>query len=134
VGHLENAPERNAAVLIAIAGAIAAVQKFDLSNLIAQGRPLMFRTGICIATALVMAGVLAATLTTAFADTSTPVPPSASSPAPSRMKLTRERLHEMRVKWKENRAKLAACRKDVKSKGLIGDDRWFYIEDCMTKP
>jgi hypothetical protein len=24
-------------------------------------------------------------------------------------------------------------RKEVKSKGLAGDDRWFYIEDCMAK-
>jgi len=26
-----------------------------------------------------------------------------------------------------------SCRKEVKSKGLAGDDRWFYIEDCMGK-
>jgi hypothetical protein len=51
----------------------------------------------------------------------------------SRMKLTVERLKEMRAKWIQNRPKLRACRKEVKSKGLAGDDRWFYIEDCMDK-
>ena len=24
-------------------------------------------------------------------------------------------------------------RVEVKAKGLAGDDRWFYIEDCMNK-
>jgi hypothetical protein len=28
---------------------------------------------------------------------------------------------------------LKVCRKEVKAKGLVGDDRWFYIEDCMEK-
>ena len=50
-----------------------------------------------------------------------------------RMKLTVERLKEMRAKWNENKVKLKACREEVKSKGLAGDDRWFYIEDCMDK-
>jgi hypothetical protein len=22
---------------------------------------------------------------------------------------------------------------EVKAKGLVGDDRWFYMEDCMDK-
>jgi len=22
---------------------------------------------------------------------------------------------------------------EVKAKGLIGDDRWFYIQDCMNR-
>ena len=83
----------------------------------------MFRTAVCLATALVMAGTLVA----ASAQTSPP------APAPSRMKLTRERLKEMRAHWLENRGKLKACRAEVKSKGLIGDDRWFFIEDCMAK-
>jgi hypothetical protein len=39
----------------------------------------------------------------------------------------------MRTKWKANRPKLVACRKEVKAKGLVGDDRWFYMEDCMDK-
>jgi hypothetical protein len=49
------------------------------------------------------------------------------------MKLTVERLKEMRAKWKANKPKLMACRKEVKAKGLAGDDRWFYIADCMDK-
>ena len=32
-----------------------------------------------------------------------------------------------------NKPKLKVCRKEVKAKGLVGDDRWFYIEDCMEK-
>ena len=38
-----------------------------------------------------------------------------------------------RAKWSENKAKLKTCRAEVRSKGLAGDDRWFYIEDCMEK-
>jgi len=44
-----------------------------------------------------------------------------------------EKLKEMKTKWSANRPKLKACRAEVKSKGLTGDDRWFYIEDCMNK-
>jgi hypothetical protein len=40
---------------------------------------------------------------------------------------------EMKAHWSANKGKLAVCRKEVKSKGLAGDDRWFYIEDCMAK-
>jgi hypothetical protein len=39
----------------------------------------------------------------------------------------------MKAKWNANKPKLKACRKEVKAKGLVGDDRWFYIEDCMDK-
>jgi hypothetical protein len=49
------------------------------------------------------------------------------------MKLTADRLKEMKAKWSQNKSKLVSCRKEVKSKGLAGDDRWFYIEDCMGK-
>jgi hypothetical protein len=52
---------------------------------------------------------------------------------PSRMKLTMERLKEMKAKWLANRPKLRACKKEVRAKGLAGDDRWFYIEDCMER-
>ncbi len=52
---------------------------------------------------------------------------------PSRMKLTMEKLKEMKAKWSANRPKLKACRAQVRAKGLIGDDRWFYIADCMEK-
>jgi len=38
-----------------------------------------------------------------------------------------------RAKWIANKPKLKACRAEVKAKGLIGDDRWFYIQDCMSR-
>ena len=85
----------------------------------------MFRTGICLATAL----VLASSLVTASAQTPAPAP----APKMSKLKLTKERLKEMRANWSQNKGKLKACRKDVKSKGLAGDDRWFFIEECMGK-
>jgi hypothetical protein len=49
------------------------------------------------------------------------------------MKLTMQKLKDMKAKWATNKPKLKACRADVKSKGLAGDDRWFYIEECMSK-
>lgn len=49
------------------------------------------------------------------------------------MKLTADKLKEMKAKWGANKTKLKACRSEVKKKGLAGDDRWFYIEDCMGK-
>jgi hypothetical protein len=52
---------------------------------------------------------------------------------PSRMKLTVAKLKEMKAKWLANRPKLRACRAEVKAKGLAGDDRWFYIADCMER-
>jgi hypothetical protein len=85
----------------------------------------MLRTSVCLAAMLLVAG----SLHTASAQT-------AAAPAeakPSKMKLTMEKLKEMKAKWTANKPKLKACRKEVKSKGLVGDDRWFYIEDCMAK-
>ncbi len=99
----------------------------------------MFRTGICLAAVLLVAG----TLNTASAQTSTSTStapaaaPAAAAPAPaakpSRMKLTADKLKDMKAKWSANKTKLKACRVEVKKKGLAGDDRWFYIEDCMAK-
>jgi hypothetical protein len=85
----------------------------------------MLRKSVCLAVAL----VISSTLVTASAQTPAPT----AAPKPTKMKLNRESLKEMRVKWGQNKGKLAACRKDVKAKGLAGDDRWFYIEDCMGK-
>jgi hypothetical protein len=84
----------------------------------------MFRTSVGLA-ALLIAG----SLCTASAQTATPAPEA----KPSRMKLTIERLKEMRAKWALNKPKLKVCRAEVRKKGLAGDDRWFYIEDCMDK-
>jgi hypothetical protein len=61
-----------------------------------------------------------------------PVTP-ANPAAPAKMKLNKQSLKDMKAKWSANKGKLKACRKDVKAKGLAGDDRWFYIEDCMGK-
>ena len=94
----------------------------------------MLRTGTCLAAMLLVAG----SLHTVSAQTAAPAPaataPAAAAPAkPSRMKLTADKLKDMRAKWSANKGKLKACRAEVKSKGLAGDDRWFYIEDCMAK-
>ena len=85
----------------------------------------MFRTLVCLAAIVIVSGTLA----TASAQTADP----AAQPKMSRMKLTVEHLREMRAKWNQNRPKLRACRKEVKAKGLEGDHRWFYIEDCMER-
>jgi hypothetical protein len=85
----------------------------------------MLRTSVCLAAMLLVSGTFA----TVSAQTAAPTP----APKMSKMKLTVERLKEMRAKWNKNKPKLAICRKEVKSKGLAGDDRWFYIEDCMDK-
>ena len=85
----------------------------------------MFRTSICLAVML----LVASTLVTASAQTTDPAP----QPKMSRIKLTVERLKEMRAQWRQNRPKLRACRKEVKAKGLEGDNRWFFIEECMAK-
>jgi hypothetical protein len=83
--------------------------------------------------------LVAATLHTASAQTAAPAAAPAATTAapgtakPSRMKLTMERLKEMKIKWHANKAKYKACRVEVKRQGLVGDDRWFYIEDCMDK-
>jgi hypothetical protein len=93
----------------------------------------MLRTGICLAAVLLVAG----TLHDASAQTTTPAPAATTAapatPKPSRMKLTADKLKDMKAKWSANKGKLKVCRGEVKSKGLVGDDRWFYIEDCMGK-
>jgi hypothetical protein len=94
----------------------------------------MLRTAICLLAMLLVAGPLH----TASAQTATPAPAAtapaaATTPKPSRMKLTADKLKDMKAKWSANKGKLKACRAEVKSKGLAGDDRWFYIEDCMAK-
>jgi hypothetical protein len=85
----------------------------------------MFRTTACLAAIVLVSG----TLVTASAQTTDP----AAQPKTSRMKLTVAHLKEMRAKWIQNRPKLRACRKEVKAKGLVGDHRWFYLEDCMER-
>jgi hypothetical protein len=101
----------------------------------------MLRNVICLAAALLVAGALnAASAQTSTAPAAAPAattPATAAAPAPaarpSRLKLTAEKLKDMKAKWSANKAKFKACRVDVKRQGLAGDDRWFYIEDCMAK-
>ncbi len=88
----------------------------------------MLRTTVCLAAVLIVAGSLHA----ASAQTTAPATPAPAA-KPSKMKLTADRLKEMKANWSQNKTKLTSCRKEVKSKGLAGDDRWFYIEDCMGK-
>jgi hypothetical protein len=91
----------------------------------------MLRTSVCLAAVLLVAGGLH----TASAQTTTApaAAPAATDAKPGKMKLTMEKLKEMKAKWSANKPKLRACRAEVKAKGLTGDDRWFYIEDCMDK-
>jgi hypothetical protein len=88
---------------------------------------VMLRRSVCLAAMLLVAGALH----NASAQTTTA--PAPTDAKPSKMKLTMEKLKEMKAKWSANKPKLKACRKEVKAKGLTGDDRWFYIEDCMSK-
>jgi hypothetical protein len=93
----------------------------------------MLRISVCLAAVLLVAG----SLHSASAQTAAPAPAAtAAAPAPakpSRMKLTAQKIREMKAKWSANKVKLKACRVEVKKQGLTGDDRWFYIEDCMDK-
>jgi hypothetical protein len=93
----------------------------------------MRRTAVCLAAML-----LTASLPTASAQTTTAPPQATTAPAPSdakpgRVTLTMDKLKEMKAKWSANKPKLKACRAEVKAKGLIGDDRWLYIADCMSR-
>ena len=97
----------------------------------------MLRTGVCLAAMLLVAGSLhvasAQNATAPAASTPAATAPASGEAKPSRMKLTKAKLKEMIAKWSANRPKLKACKKEVKAKGLAGDDRWFYIEDCMDR-
>jgi hypothetical protein len=91
----------------------------------------MFRIAACLIAVLILTVHLERT---SAQGTTAPAAPAATTEAkPSRMKLTVQRLKEMRAHWNANKPKLKVCRKEVKQKGLIGDDRWFYISDCMSK-
>ena len=93
----------------------------------------MLRTRICLAAMLLAASLHTASAQTAAAP-ATPAPTATTdAKPPGKIKLTMQKLKDMKAKWSANKPKLKACRADVKSKGLTGDDRWFYIEDCMKK-
>ena len=90
----------------------------------------MLRTRICLAAVLLAASLHSASAQTATAPATTPATTEAK---PGKIKLTMQKLKDMKAKWAANKPKLKACRSEVKVKGLTGDDRWFYIEECMTK-
>jgi len=77
----------------------------------------MHRISACLLATLLVAGPLQ----------------TASAQTTAKVRLSIEKLTEMRTNWNVNKPKLKACRQDVKAKGLTGDDRWFYIEECMNK-
>jgi hypothetical protein len=98
----------------------------------------MHRTRVLLTATLLVAGsfhiAAAQTSTTAPAATAAPATTDAKTDAkPSRMKLTMQKLKEMRATWLANKPKYKACRTEVKRQGLTGDDRWFFIQDCMNK-
>ena len=92
----------------------------------------MLRTRICLAAIVLAAGLHAATAQTATAPAAT-APAATTEAKPGKVKLTVQKLKDMKAKWSANRPKLKACRAEVKAKGLAGDDRWFFIQDCMDK-
>ena len=89
----------------------------------------MFRAGTCLSVVLLLAG----SLHSASAQTAAPAVPAPVEAKQSRVKLTAQKLRDMKAKWSANKGKLKGCRQEVKARGLAGDDRWFYIEDCMAK-
>jgi hypothetical protein len=93
----------------------------------------MLRNTACLVAALLIAGSFhaASAQTTNRSPAASPAP--AATAKPSRMKLTADKLRDMKAKWNANKGKLKVCRKEVRAKGLAGDDRWFYIADCMEK-
>ena len=91
----------------------------------------MLRISVCLAAMLLVAGQLHTA--SAQSTTAPAAAPAATDAKPSRLKLTAQKLRDMQAKWKANKPKLRACRAEVKVKGLAGDDRWFYISDCMDK-
>ncbi|QQO13611.1 hypothetical protein JJB99_30100 [Bradyrhizobium diazoefficiens] len=93
----------------------------------------MLRTRICLAAVLLAASFHVASAQTAAAPATTAPAATTNAKPPGKMKLTMQKLKDMKAKWAANKPKLKACRADVKSKGLTGDDRWFYIEECMNK-
>lgn len=93
----------------------------------------MYRTSIYLAAMLLAASFHVASAQTAAAPATTAPAATTDTKPPGKMKLTMQKLKDMKAKWSANRPKLKACRGEVKAKGLVGDDRWFYIQDCMEK-
>jgi hypothetical protein len=93
----------------------------------------MLRTRICLAAMLLAAGLHTASAQTAAAPAAPAPAATTAAKPPGKIKLTMQKLKDMKAKWSANKPKLKGCRAEVKAKGLIGDDRWFFIQDCMEK-
>jgi hypothetical protein len=57
----------------------------------------------------------------------------ASVPAHSNVAPAKGRWNDLLAKWRQNKPKLKACRAEARKKGLAGDDRWFFLENCMGR-
>jgi tRNA(Ile2) C34 agmatinyltransferase TiaS len=90
----------------------------------------MFRISVCLVAAALVVSPFPAVMAQSTPAATTAAPNDAK---PSRIKLSIEKLKEMKATWRANKPKMKACRQEVKAKGLVGDDRWFYMQDCMTK-
>ena len=94
----------------------------------------MFRITACLVAVLILTVHLESTSAQSTAAPAAAAPAATTTEAkPGRLKLTMQKLKEMKAKWSANKPKLKACRQEVKQKGLAGDDSWFYISDCMDK-
>jgi hypothetical protein len=89
----------------------------------------MVRSRIFVAAAIALSVAIAAS----GAQAQTPAGDT-GAPKSSKLKMTKEHLQEMLATWRKNRPKLKACRAEARKKDLAGDDRWFFIADCMEKP
>jgi hypothetical protein len=129
---VEDAGKRDQDLLIAIfftAGRQPSSRGFLFQSIKEFRGISMLRTNVCLAAML----LVLASWDAASAQTAAPAATAPAAAKTSRVKLTAAKLKDMKAKWSANKGKLAVCRKEVKSKGLAGDDRWFYIEDCMGK-
>lgn len=93
----------------------------------------MLRTRTCLAAMLLAASLHTTASAQTAAAPATTAPAATTEAKPGKIKLTMQKLKDMKAKWAANKPKLKACRTEVKSRGLAGDDRWFYIEECMNK-
>jgi Spy/CpxP family protein refolding chaperone len=85
----------------------------------------MLRSATVIAAALVFAIAVAASARAQSHGNDAPPAHKAES--------VKGRWSNMLTKWRHNRPKLKACRAEARRKGLAGDDRWFFLENCMDK-
>jgi hypothetical protein len=90
----------------------------------------MIRFGVC----LVVMSLFVGAPPVAIAQSAPAAAKSSDGGArPSRIRLTMDKLKAMKASWSTNKPKMKACRQEARAKGLAGDDRWFYMEDCMGK-